>query len=83
MNNLYGLTVDAHERAQSLTAMSYSRLVWILDLILESLIKPNPGLYPITPQDFFDIINQISRNPTGRYIAWWFIRNHWYDLQDM
>lgn len=82
INNLYGLTVDAQEKSQALTAMSYTRLVWILDLLLESLIKPNPGMYPITPQDFFSIINAVSRNPSGRHMAWWFIRNRWYDIQD-
>lgn len=83
MNSLYGLTTNSQERNLALTAMSHSRLIWILDAILDSLIKPNVSLHPIGSQDFFSIINLIGRNPTGRYIAWWFVRSRWVAIQDM
>lgn len=34
----------------------------------------------IKPQDFFDVISYVGRNPTGRHIAWFFIRERWSDI---
>lgn len=34
----------------------------------------------IRPQDFFDVVTYIGRNPSGRHIAWTFLRENWFEI---
>jgi aminopeptidase N len=72
--NVYIRTVDPQEQAYILNALSYSRSTWILSLYLDEILKPNSV---IKQQDFFIVLNAISRNPAGRSLAWYFFRKNW------
>ena len=34
----------------------------------------------IRAQDFFNFVIYIARNPNGRHMAWYFIREYWYEI---
>jgi hypothetical protein len=34
----------------------------------------------VKKQDFFQVVNAISRNPSGRHLAWYFYRHYYADL---
>jgi hypothetical protein len=74
MFSLYQKSQDSQERSNALAAMSSTRIPWILNKYLEELSK-NSSV--IRFQDFFTVLNAISRNPSGRNLAWNFYRENW------
>ena len=71
---LYNASLDPQERSNALSGLSYSRTAWLLNLYLQELIKSDPI---IKRQDFFTVLNAVSRNPSGRDLAWNFYRENW------
>lgn len=77
MTVLYDETFDSQEKSIALTAMSFTRLVWLLDLLFYDIMQPAST---VRPQDFFTLTIAISRNPSGRHLSWWFLRHRWYQI---
>ncbi|CAF1001465.1 unnamed protein product, partial [Brachionus calyciflorus] len=75
--DIYILSVDPQERAQVLSAIANTRLMWIVDIELVELLEDKSR---IRAQDFFSLLNEIGRNPSGRHLAWYFVRHYWYDI---
>lgn len=74
---LYDQTLDPQEKSIALNALSFTRLIWLLDFLCYDLMQP---MSTIRPQDFFTLTIAMSRNPSGRHIAWYFLRHRWYDI---
>lgn len=73
--SLYSAMEQVQEKLSALDALSFTRLAWTLDEHLQ-------GLFANTyrPGDFFRIINNVARNPSGRHFAWNFLRANWRDI---
>lgn len=76
---LYQRTLDPQEKSNTLSGMSGTRIAWILNFYLGELTKNNSI---IRLQDFFTVLTAISRNPSGRNLAWNFYRENWKFLVD-
>lgn len=74
---LYEQTVDPQEKSIALNAMSFTRLVWLLDFLFYDIMQPTST---VRPQDFFTLTIAISRNPTGRHLSWLFLRSRWDEI---
>jgi hypothetical protein len=74
---LYELSGDPQEKNNALSGMSYTRATWIINSYLEELLKPDSN---IRKQDFFTVLNAVSRNPSGRHLSWYFYRHYWDEL---
>ena len=79
MFKLYQSAQDPQERSNALTGMSSTRIAWVLNRFLDELTKTDSK---IRFQDFFTVLNAISRNPSGRNLAWNFYRQNWKFLVD-
>lgn len=80
LQNVYNLTVDPQQQAYILNALAYNRVSWILNLYLDEILQQNS---PIRRQDFFTVLNAVSRNPAGSLIAWYFARKNWQAIVKM
>jgi pyroglutamyl-peptidase II len=79
-NNLFKVYInsaDPQEQSNVLSALSYSKSTWILNRYLQDLLV-NSSV--VRSQDFFTVVNSVSRNPSGRYLAWYFMRQRWDDI---
>lgn len=79
-NNLFKVYInstDPQEQSNVLSALSYSKSTWILNRYLQNLLIPDSI---VRSQDFFTVVNAVSRNPSGRYLAWYFMRQRWDDI---
>ncbi|CAF0843285.1 unnamed protein product [Didymodactylos carnosus] len=65
----------AQERLAMLAALSQSKDIWRLKLLLEDGLDFTNSL--IETQDFISIMEFIAKNPVGRYIVWNFYRHNY------
>lgn len=74
LQQVYRASSDPQEQSLVLQALGASRSTWILSSYLDELLKSNSF---IKAQDFFSVIIYISRNPSGRGVAWYYFRHNW------
>jgi hypothetical protein len=73
--NWYLNTTNPYERNLCLIALSKSTQPWILNKYLQYALTP-----VIRFQDIGTVINSVSSNIHGRYLAWNFFRGNWNKL---
>ncbi len=71
IDSLYVSTVSPQERTSAMNALAQTRSFWLIDTYLEELLEVNSK---ISAEDFYAVLSNIGRNPSGRYIVWTFVR---------
>ncbi|ESO85815.1 hypothetical protein LOTGIDRAFT_130453 [Lottia gigantea] len=66
------------ERVKLLYALSQTKIVWLLTRYLEYANNEDK----VRSQDFFTVVNYISRNSIGKDITWNWVRENWQKLVD-
>lgn len=74
----YGITNDLREKEYAIDALANTRLTWLFDYQLDEVLFSTDNHIPI--EDAPRMISAIGNNPTGRYFAWYFVREYWGDL---
>jgi hypothetical protein len=70
--------VDRERRLDALKALGNSRLPWTYDLFFNELFDNNTQ---ILSSDFFYVFEDIGKNPSGRYQAWYKLRDKFVEIQ--
>ncbi|CAF3616264.1 unnamed protein product [Adineta steineri] len=81
MYNYYKIAISPQEQTRALVAISSTDNKDRLNRLLEDGLKG--GSNTIKRQDFFAMIAYMSRNPTGRAVAWNFYKNNFQKLVDI
>lgn len=77
LGNLYLSSSDPHEVKKVMVGATHTRLIWALNSLLRDLLRDD--MYT-RKEDFFEVINYVSRNPAGRHLAFYFIRHYWDEI---
>ncbi|UJR37822.1 hypothetical protein I4U23_030512 [Adineta vaga] len=78
MYNYYKIAISPQEQTRALVAISSTENRDRLNRLLEDGMKTGPNA--IKRQDFFSMIAYMSRNPTGRDVAWTFYKKNYQKL---
>lgn len=67
------------EQSKYLQALAESRNPWILNRYLSMMLDT----HKVKPNLIARVLVAIAKNPTGKYVAWRFLREKWEELKDL